>query len=159
VTAHLWEAYGADAPIVTVVEPDQAACLYESARAGKVTAVTGALDTIMAGLACGEPSLIAWPILAAGATAFMAIPDSAAAAAMRLLASGEAGATVVGGESGVAGLAGLIIAAMHAEWRAALKLDATSRVLLFGSEGDTDTELYAKIVGRSGDDVRKGAAQ
>ena len=52
--------------------------------------------------------------------------------------------------------AGLMVAANHPDWRAALKLDATSRVLLFGSEGDTDPDLYAKIVGRAGDAVRKG---
>ncbi len=156
VIAFLWESLGAAMPIITIVEPDKAACLFESARAGRVTAVTGPLDTIMAGMACGEPSLIAWPILAAGARAFMTIPDEAAAAAMRLLASGETGVTIVGGESGVAGLAGLLTAAARPDWRAALKLDASSRVLLFGSEGDTDPELYARLVGRSGDAVRAG---
>ncbi|WP_370675778.1 diaminopropionate ammonia-lyase [Pleomorphomonas sp. PLEO] len=157
VIAHLWEAYGADTPSVVVVEPDKAACLYESARAGRPTTVTGDLDTVMAGMACGEPSVIAWPFLEKGATAFMAIPDEAALATMQLLASGAAGATIVGGESGVAGLAGLIVAADHADWRKALGLDQASRVLLFGSEGDTDPDLYARIVGRTGDAVRAGA--
>lgn len=157
VIAHLWEAYGADTPTVVIVEPDKAACLYESAQAGKPTVVTGDLDTIMAGMACGEPSVIAWPFLESGASAFMAISDETALAAMRLLASGAAGATIVGGESGVAGLAGLIVAAGQSDWRQALGLDGTSRVLLFGSEGDTDPELYARIVGRTGDAVRAGA--
>ncbi|MCM5558069.1 diaminopropionate ammonia-lyase [Pleomorphomonas sp. JP5] len=157
VIAHLWEAYGPDMPIVTVVEPVKAACLYESARSGKPTAVTGDLDTIMAGMACGEPSMIAWPILQEGVSAFMAIPDDAALAAMRLLASGAAGATIVGGESGVAGLAGLIVAAGAPDWRRSLGLDRASRVLLIGSEGDTDPDLYARIVGRTGDAVRAGA--
>lgn len=157
VIAHLWEAYGADMPIVTVVEPAKAACLYESARSGKPTAVTGDLDTIMAGMACGEPSVIAWPILRDGASAFMTIPDEAALATMRLLASGAAGATIVGGESGVAGLAGLIVAAGEPDWRRSLGLDRTSRVLLIGSEGDTDPDLYARVVGRTGDAVRAGA--
>jgi diaminopropionate ammonia-lyase len=157
VTAHLWEALGAEAPVIAIVEPDKAACLYESARAGKPVAVTGDLDTVMAGLACGEPSLIAWPILEAGAAAFMAIPDEAALQTMRLLASGVGGATIVGGESGVAGLAGLIVAAGRDDWRAALRLDGGARVLVFGSEGDTDPDLYARIVGRTGEAVRAGA--
>lgn len=157
VTAHLWEAYGTDLPVITVVEPVKAACLHASAKAGHPTAVHGALDTVMAGLACGEPSLIAWPILAGGAGAFMAIPDAAATAAMRLLASGEAGATIVGGESGVAGLAGLIVAAGAPALRQALGLDTGSRVLLIGSEGDTDPDVYASIVGLSGATVRAGA--
>lgn len=157
IIAHLWEAYGADMPAIVVVEPDKAACLYESARAGKPTAVAGDLDTVMAGMACGEPSLIAWPLLASGASAFMTIADQAALATMQLLASGAAGATIVGGESGVAGLAGLIAAAGQPDWRQALGLDSASRVLLFGSEGDTDPDLYARIVGRTGDAVRAGA--
>ncbi|PKR89440.1 diaminopropionate ammonia-lyase [Pleomorphomonas diazotrophica] len=157
VIAHLWEAYGANMPAVVVVEPDRAACLYESTRAGRPTAVTGDLNTIMAGMACGEPSVIAWPIVEGGASAFMVIPDEAALATMQLLASGAAGATIVGGESGVAGLAGLIVAASQPEWRRSLGLDRGSRVLLIGSEGDTDPDLYARIVGRSGDAVRAGA--
>jgi len=156
IIAHLWEAYGADTPAIVVVEPDKAACLYESARAGRPTAVTGDLDTVMAGMACGEPSVIAWPLLEGGASAFMTIPDEAALAAMRLLASGAAGATIVGGESGVAGLAGLMVAAGRPDWRQALGLNTASRVLLFGSEGDTDPDLYARIVGRTGDAVRAG---
>ena len=157
VVAHLWEAYGADMPAVIVVEPDKAACLYESALAGRPTTVHGNLDTIMAGMACGEPSVIAWPILQGGAAAFMAIPDEAAVSTMQLLASGAAGATIVGGESGVAGLAGLIVAAAQPDWRQMLGLGPDSRVLLFGSEGDTDPDLYARIVGRTGDAVRAGA--
>lgn len=157
VIAHLWQAYGAGMPVTTVVEPARAACLYESARSGKPTAVAGDLDTIMAGMACGEPSVIAWPILEGGASAFMTIPDEAALATMQLLASGAAGATIVGGESGVAGLAGLIVAAGEPDWRQTLGLDRASRVLLIGSEGDTDPDLYARIVGRTGDAVRAGA--
>lgn len=157
VIAHLWQAYGAGMPVTTVVEPARAACLYESARSGKPTAVVGDLDTIMAGMACGEPSVIAWPILEGGASAFMTIPDEAALATMQLLASGAAGATIVGGESGVAGLAGLIVAAGEPDWRQTLGLDRASRVLLIGSEGDTDPDLYARIVGRTGDAVRAGA--
>jgi diaminopropionate ammonia-lyase len=159
VTAHLWETFGARAPTVVVVEPLAAACLLESARAGRPTAVGGDLDTLMAGLACGEPSLIAWPILEEGAAAFMAVSDDAAVDAMRLLASGTAGAHVVAGESAVAGLAGLTAVATDPARRAALGLDAGSRVLLFGSEGDTDAELYTRLVGRSGDAVRADAAR
>lgn len=157
VIAHLWEAFGRDMPAIVVVEPNKAACLYESALAGKPTTVDGDLDTVMAGMACGEPSVIAWPILQGGAAAFMAIPDNAAVSTMQLLASGAAGATIAGGESGVAGLAGLIVAAGSPDWRQTLGLDRASRVLLFGSEGDTDPDLYARIVGRTGDAVRAGA--
>ena len=129
------------APALVVVEPDRAACLLASAAAGRLTAA-GDLDTIMAGLACGEPSLIAWQELDRGAAAFLAIPDDAAIDAMRALAAHG----IVSGESGAAGLAGLLLAAADPVARAALGLDATSRVLLFSTEGATDPELYARLV-------------
>lgn len=149
VLSYRWEKLGAQRPILVVVEPETAACLFESARAGAVTTVGGDLDTIMAGLACGEPSILAWRILDQGADAFMTITDRAAADAMRTLA--ELG--VVGGESGVAGLAGLIKAAGDPRLRQALKLDAASRVLCYGTEGATDPEVYRSIVGRSAEEV------
>ena len=157
VAAHFWETLGAEAPAVVVVEPDTAACLLESAIAGAPTAVGGDLDTIMAGLACGEPSIIAWPILAGGVSRFMAIPDAAAAETMRILASGTAGTVLVGGESGVAGLAGFLTAAIRPEWRETLGIDERSVILCFGSEGDTDADLYTAIVGRSGREVEASA--
>lgn len=147
VTAELWLAAEGAPPAIAVVEPETAACLLESARAGKPVAVGGDLETIMAGLACGEPSLIAWPVLDQGARAFLSIPDTLAEEAMRLLASGQAGARLTIGESGVAGLAGLICAAQDPQQRAALGLGPDSVVLLIGSEGDTDPEAYARIVG------------
>ncbi len=130
-------------PRLVVVEPDQAACLLASAAAGQSVAVGGALDTIMAGLACGEPSLIAWQELDRAASAFLSIPDAAAIDAMRLLA----GSGIVSGESGAAGLAGLLLAAADPAARAALGLDAASRVLLFSTEGATDPALYASLIG------------
>jgi len=133
------------APAVIVVEPDKAACLLASAELGTPTAVAGNLETVMAGLACGEPSLLAWQELERGAAAFMAIPDEAAIAAMRLLA--EQG--IVAGESGVAGLAGFILAAGDPAARETLGLVADSRVLVFSTEGATDAAVYAALVGRA----------
>ncbi len=147
VAAHLWQRLGARRPCFIVVEPERAACLYASARAGKPTAITGTLDTMMAGLACGEVSSLAWDLLARGGDAFMTIPDQAAIDAMRVLAARRP--PVVAGESAVAGLGALRLLAADAVARAALRLGADSRVLLFGSEGATDPALYAKIVGRS----------
>ncbi|HYH22911.1 MAG TPA: diaminopropionate ammonia-lyase [Azospirillum sp.] len=155
VCGHLWELWGAERPRLVVVEPDKAACLFESARAGRPVAVHGDLDTIMAGLACGEVSLLAWAILGPGADDFMTVTDAAAKDAMRRLADGAGGdRPVVAGESAAAGLAGLLGALADPAARAALGLGADSRVLLFGSEGDTDPELYAGIVGRTADQIR-----
>jgi diaminopropionate ammonia-lyase len=156
VLAHLWER-DAERPVFVVVEPERAACLYRSAEAGRPVAVEGDLDTIMAGLACGEVSLIAWDILSAGASAFMTIADVRAAELMRRLAvpAGRDPA-VVAGESAVAGLAGAIAARGLPGLAEALKLDASSRILVFGSEGATDPVLYEQIVGRSPADITNG---
>lgn len=153
VAAHFWELSDADRPRIVVVEPERADCLYQSALAGRPAPATGDLDTVMAGLSCAEVSPLAWGILAESADAFMTVPDAGALAAMRRLADDDG---VVGGESGVAGLAGLIAAAGEAQARDALALNDSARVLLIGSEGDTDPELYRRIVGRDAEAVRTG---
>ncbi len=130
-------------PALVLVEPDRAACLLASARAGRLTAISGGLDTIMAGLACGEPSLLAWQELERSATAFMAIPDTAAVDTMRFLA----GTGVVAGESGVAGLAALRLAMDDPNASAALGLGPESRVLVFNTEGATDEAVYRELIG------------
>ncbi|MGE0224378.1 MAG: diaminopropionate ammonia-lyase [Acetobacteraceae bacterium] len=130
------------APMLIVVEPDRAACLLASAELGEPTAIPGDLDTVMAGLACGEPSLLAWQELERAAAAFMAVPDEAAIACMRLLA----GQGIESGESGVAGLAGCLLAAQDPAAREALGLSEHSSVLLFSTEGATDPEVYRALV-------------
>jgi diaminopropionate ammonia-lyase len=132
-----------------VAEPDRAACLLASAELGTLTAVPGDLDTLMAGLACGEPSLLAWQELERAAWAFMAVPDEAAVASMRLLADQG----IVAGESGVAGLAAFLLAAADPVARETLGLGPDSRVLLFSTEGATDPALYAALVGESAESV------
>jgi diaminopropionate ammonia-lyase len=147
----LWESQGAARPIFVVVEPERADCLIASARAGRVVTSQGDLDTVMAGLACGEPSPLAWELLSPGADAFMSVSDAAAVSAMRALAR----LGVVGGESGVAGLAGFLAAAADPAIRAAFKLDGSSRVLLFGTEGATDPQVYERLVGRPAAEVER----
>jgi len=153
-----WWRYGDERPRLVVVEPETAACLLASARAGGPAAIEGDLETVMAGLSCGEPSLIAWEILDEGADVFMTVPDHAAMATMRLLADGVDGdPPLVAGESAVAGLAGALALAAASELRNRLGLTHASRVLVFGTEGATDPELYERIVGRSADAVRAAA--
>jgi diaminopropionate ammonia-lyase len=132
-----------EAARVIIVEPENAACLLASAEAGSPQVIAGELDTVMAGLACGEVSLLAWQELQRSAYAFMAVPDAAVAPCMKLLAAQG----IVAGESGVAGLAALLLASRDAFARAVLGLEPTSRVLLFGTEGATDPALYARMVG------------
>lgn len=159
VAAYFKRRYGSDRPTVILCDPIKSACWVESFRTGKPAAIDGDLDTIMAGLACGEVSLNAWEILADHADAAIAVSDTAAIDVMRDLAeNGEGREPVVAGESAVAGLAALLSIASDAAKRTALGLDASARVLVFGTEGDTDPDLYRDLVGKSGDDVREGAS-
>ncbi|MDH3474625.1 MAG: diaminopropionate ammonia-lyase [Rhodospirillales bacterium] len=149
--------HGETCPRFVVVEPTNAACLFESAKAGRPVVVAGDLDTVMAGLAAGEVSLLAWSVLQGVVDGFMTVPDEAAEDLMRLLARGVGGdPPVVAGESAVAGLAGAIGALRTPEVAEALQLDGQSRVLVFGTEGATDTEVYRRIVGRSPEAVAAG---
>ena len=142
--------YGEDRPTLVVVEPERAACIYQSAIAGKPIKIAHGEPTIMAMLECYEPSLVAWRILSRKADAFMTVTEEGAALAMRRLAqAAESDPAIVAGESGAAGLAGLCRAAKSSPARDTLGLNAASRVLLFNTEGATDQKRYAEIVGRS----------
>ena len=152
--AHYRAIYGQAAPKVIVVEPDNAACLLASARAGKLTRLSGDISTLMAGLACGHPSMLAWDILSRGAFAFMSAPDVEAAQAMRILAFGKTGAPpIVAGETGAVGLAGFLFANRDPELRARLQITPSSRILVIGTERDTDPVLYRRIMGLQDDEV------
>jgi diaminopropionate ammonia-lyase len=139
-------------PITTIVEPENAACIYKSALADdeKPHTVTGDLNTIMAGLACGEPNTVTWKILRDFAKAYVSCPDYVAAKGMRVLANPvETDQKVVSGESGAVGL-GLVTLLLEREelkeLKDKLKLDENSVIICFSTEGDTDSEHYKKVV-------------
>ena len=127
-------------PAFVIVEPENANCLQASAQAGAPTVVGGDHDTLMACLACGEISEVVWPLLRDRVRFFQTVPDEAAAEAMRFLARQG----IAAGESGGAGLAGLLW--LTPEEREVVGLSAASRVLLIGTEGPTDPEIYRRVV-------------
>ena len=140
---------GAESPKGVVVEPVAADCLYQSALNGRPSPSSGDLNTVMACLAAAEVSPLAWRALARGAFAFMALDDDGAVRAMRRAAAPAAGdPPLVLGESGAAALGGLIAAAGDPEAREALGLSEKARVLVIGSEGATDPDIYRRLVGR-----------
>lgn len=148
VAGYFWDLWGERRPRLIVVEPIEANCLQRSAQAGKPVAVNGELNTLMAGLACGEVSTLAWEILACGGDDFMTLSEGAVAQTMRHLAAGyESDPAIEAGESAVPGLAAAVIACQSEYFSAALGLCAQSKVLVFGTEGATDPELYQKLVG------------
>jgi diaminopropionate ammonia-lyase len=144
---YFWDLWGRRRPRLVIVEPEQANCLQLSARAGQPVAVTGNLETLMAGLACGEVSALAWQILAVGADDFMTVSEEAVPATMRLLAKGFGqDPAIEAGESAVPGLAAVLIARNQPAFSEALGLGPDSRVLVIGTEGATDPELYRTLV-------------
>ncbi len=145
VCAYFWELWGGARPRFIVVEPEQANCLQQSARAGAPVAVPGDLETLMAGLSCGEVSLLAWEILAPGADDFMTLSEDAVVPCMRLLAADEH--PIEAGESAVAGLAAALAAREDPGFAAKLGLDESSLVFVIGTEGATDEALYSRLVG------------
>ena len=146
VSARLRQHYG-NAFRAVVVEPELAACLLASASSGAPTAVPIHEETLMAGLSCGEPSALAWQILQHEVSDFMSIPESLVAPTMRLLAKPVGNdPAIVGGESAVCGMAGMIASCRQPTLRSALNLNADSKVLFIGSEGATDPDIYASLV-------------
>lgn len=140
------------APLMVVLEAKAADCFYRTASAqdGQIHTVDGALDTLMAGLACGVPCALSWPVLRDYADAFLSCPDEIAAQGMRILAhpvgqdkamiSGESGAACVGAVSE------LMRSPRYQEIRDDLQLDQDARVLCFSTEGNTDPGMYQKIL-------------
>lgn len=146
------QLFGANRPTTVVVEPDEAACLFRSAQTpdGSAVSFPGDLDTIMAGLACGDPSPLAWRILRSSTDFFLSCPDYVAAKGMRVYAVPLAGDPfIVSGESGAVTL-GALMFVLELSTLAGLKdqmgLNADSQILLINSEGNTDPNHFRRIV-------------
>jgi diaminopropionate ammonia-lyase len=153
--AAVMEAFGAlsPAPRLAIIEPVDADPLLESAKSadGRPTPSTGGQSTIMAGLNCSEVSLTAWPVIRDRADVYFSVTDDFALKAMRQYAKPQGGdPRIVAGESGASGLAGLLaltqVEALRGA-REALGLGPDSTVLVFITEGDTDPDSWARIVG------------
>jgi len=135
-------------PVIAGVEPVAAACVLESLRAGRVSEVAGPHNSIMAGLNCGVPSVVAWPWVSAGLDVAVAVEDERAREAMRMLAS----AGVVAGETGAAGVAGLLELLRGSDAkrvRSLMGIGKDTRVLALCTEGATDPAAYERITGAS----------
>ena len=152
VVGYFAHKYKENPPVMVVCEASAADCLYRSAAQadGNLVNVTGDLQTIMAGLACGEGNTIGWDILKNHVTVFASCPDWMSAKATRIYANPlESDPHIVSGESGSVPL-GLVYTALHDEdakdLKEALKLDENSNILVISTEGDTDPIRYREIV-------------
>ena len=146
------DLYSDAPPVITVVEPSNADCIFRTAAAddGRLHSVGGDLSTIMAGLACGEPCSIGWKMLERSAQNYISMPDYVAANGMRILGNPLDGdPRVISGESGASAFGFAVEALRNPELagiRAQLRLNADSRLLCISTEGATDRENYRKIV-------------
>lgn len=151
-TAFFRDYYKDNKPTIVIVEPDKADCLYNTASSndGKIHSVSGDLNTIMAGLACGEPCEIAWNVLDNYADAFISMPDEIAKIGMRTLGKPLQGDTpIISGESGAATtgfLVELLSTNDYSDLKKSLNIDENSTILCISTEGDTDKENYKKIL-------------
>lgn len=151
-TAFFADYYQEDKPVIVIVEPNKADCIYRTAEAddGKLHVVTGDMNTIMAGLACGEPCTVGWDMLGSYADHFVSMPDYVAAKGMRVLGNPTTGdEKVISGESGAA-TTGFVAELMMNEsleyLRKMIGINKDCKVLCFSTEGDTDQKNYRDIV-------------
>jgi diaminopropionate ammonia-lyase len=156
IAGHLTDRLGTGKVTTVIVEPDRAACLFASAREGKLTSIAPAESTVMAMLECYTPSLNGWRMLEKTANAFMTVSEEEAKEAMRVLAFPQAGdPAIVAGESGAAGLAGLLALARDKAAGERLGLGRDSRILIVNTETATDPSSYEAIVGLHPQSVRE----
>ncbi|MDU4046021.1 MAG: diaminopropionate ammonia-lyase [Peptoniphilus harei] len=142
--------YKEDKPIITIVEPDTVACIYESAKADKRVLVGGNYKTIMAGLACGEPNTFGLKVLLDNCEHFISASDEFAAFGMRVLGNPyKSDKKIVSGESGASSF-GAILKILtddrYEDERKKLNINEDSNLIFVSTEGDTDAKNYLDIV-------------
>ncbi len=147
VVSYLWQHLQTQRPIFIIVEPEQADCLYQSALNQTPSGATGSVDSVMAGLACGKTSPLAWQFLRMSVDFFMLISDSQAVNAMKNLARGFVDdIPIIAGESGAAGMAGFL--ALDDLQRKTMNINDQSHLVFFNTEGATAPTIYADLVGK-----------
>ena len=134
-------------PITIVVEPDSAACVMESIRAGKIKKIDIKRESLMGGMSCGEVSLVPWEILKNSVKYCISLPDDDIAKTMKLLGNGSfSEEKIIAGENSAPGVISLITSCEDEKIKEKLQLNKDSNVLLIGCEGDTDKAMYQKLI-------------
>ena len=139
--------YLKNVPITIVVEPDSAACVMESIKSGKIEKIDIQRESLMGGMSCGEVSLVPWEILKHSVKHCISLPDDDIAKTMKLLGNSSfSDRKIIAGENSAPGVISLIASCNNEDLRDQLRLNESSNVLLFGCEGDTDKEMYQKLI-------------
>ena len=137
-------------PATIVVEPDSAACVLESIKTGKIEKIDIKRESLMGGMSCGEVSLVPWQILKNSVKHCISLPDDDIAKTMKLLGNSSfSDEKIIAGENSAPGVISLIASCEDRNIKQALKLDQNSNVLVIGCEGDTDKEMYQKLINQN----------
>jgi diaminopropionate ammonia-lyase len=137
-------------PVTLVVEPDSAACVLESIKTGKIEKIDIKRESLMGGMSCGEVSLVPWEILKNSVKYCISLPDDDIAKTMKLLGNSSFSDTpIIAGENSAPGVISLITSCEDENIKQKLKLDQNSNVLVIGCEGDTDKEMYQKLINQN----------
>ncbi|MDC3135845.1 diaminopropionate ammonia-lyase [Candidatus Pelagibacter sp.] len=139
--------YLKNSPIIIIVEPDSAACVLESIRSGRLEKIDIKRESLMGGMSCGEVSLVPWEILQNSVKYCISLPDDDIAMTMKLLGKASfSDQKIIAGENSAPGVIGLITSCESKKIKEKLQLNSESNVLLIGCEGDTDEEMYQKLI-------------
>ena len=134
-------------PITIVVEPDSAACVLESIKKGRIEKIDIKRESLMGGMSCGEVSLVPWEILKNSVKYCMSLPDDDIANTMKMLGNaGFSDEKIIAGENSAPGVISLIASCEDEKIKNKIQLNKKSNILLIGCEGDTDQEMYQKLV-------------
>jgi diaminopropionate ammonia-lyase len=137
-------------PTTIVVEPDSAACVLESIKTGKIEKIDIKRESLMGGMSCGEVSLVPWEILKHSVKHCISLPDDDIGKTMKLLGNSSfSDQQIIAGENSAPGVIGLIASCEDQNIKEKLKLDQNSNVLIIGCEGDTDKEMYQKLISQN----------
>ena len=137
-------------PIIIIVEPDSAACVLESIKKGKIEKIDIKRESLMGGMSCGEVSLVPWEILKNSVKYCISLPDDDIAKTMKLLGNASfSNEKIIAGENSAPGVISLIASCEDQKIKNELNLDMDSNVLVIGCEGDTDQDMYKKLVNQN----------
>jgi len=134
-------------PKIIVVEPENAACVFESIKTGKIEKISIEKESLMGGMSCDEVSLIPWEILKNSVSHCVTVSDDYIAKTVKSLAHCEfSDEKIIGGECSTPGIVSLVGLCNDNEIKEKINLNESSNVLLFGCEGDADEKLYQKLL-------------
>ena len=134
-------------PKIIIVEPESAACVLESIKTGKIEKISIEKESLMGGMSCGEVSLVPWQILKNSVSHCVTVSDNYISKTVKFLANCKfSDEKIIGGECSTPGIVSLVGLCNDVEIKKKINLNEGSNVLLFGCEGNTDEELYQKLL-------------